>query len=582
MGNVRPGTAFSNQALLAKRISLPNASAKAKKVRSDKGLAMYGGEFRFKCFRLFLPVVGLAVGLALTYSLFNWLSVAGTGYLPLDEQLVDDWLPLAIAVILVIAWITPAINTLRFNPKRNGAVWYMAAAIAAIAVPTIVAQNFVVRASGTLTHVADASQIASGAATKYYSANAICLDHGDALAQVAFETLGSRNDTLEFHIYVAAPLCGEDIRAMGQKSVWIGVAFNESVSNRLPMADKQARFQQFANRSQQEFNLQDGSHYQYYELAPINFERRNLAKALSKAGISPDNAIFLIPHTEPFDQRTGHWLEWAFISFGVGALAWLAMIAFRPVDAGKAAKHKSPSKAGLAKCHGIGWTLLVPTGKSWGLPVLFDVNIAVYLAMAFSGLGVISFQTDDLIAWGANYGPLLHSIGLLRLVSCQFVHAGLMHLVQNMYGLLIAGILLQPVLRNWGLVTAYLVCGLVGAITSAMHANVAGVGASGAIMGLWGAVLVLALFRDSRISQARGFIVINGSIFVGLTLIMGLAQPGIDNAAHLGGVAMGAVIGAALLITRDSHAVQRRHDRSGTSAAITDSHQPHPEVHASN
>src|SRR5580700_8362155 len=115
-----------------------------------------------------------------------------------------------------------------------------------------------------------------------------------------------------------------------------------------------------------------------------------------------------------------------------------------------------------------------------------------------------------------------------------------MHLAQNMYGLVIAGVLLVPILRNWGMVTAYLICGLAGSIVSAMYSKVPSVGASGAIMGLWTTVLVLALFKDPRISEGRAFILVNAAIFIGLTLITGFAQPGIDNAAHLGGVAMGA------------------------------------------
>lgn len=199
--------------------------------------------------------------------------------------------------------------------------------------------------------------------------------------------------------------------------------------------------------------------------------------------------------------------------------------------------------------------------------------------MVFSGLGVASIQADDLIAWGANYGPLLHSMGCLRLVSSQFVHAGLMHLAQNMYGLLIAGVLLQPVLRNWGLVMSYLACGLAGGIVSAVvHPDVFSVGASGAIMGLWGAVLVLALFNDPRISEGRTFILANGAIFVGLTLVMGMAQPGIDNAAHLGGVGLGAMIGTALLIARHPHAARRHHGEPAAPAAVTDMRQPRPEV----
>src|ERR1700722_7148671 len=144
---------------------------------------MDSDEFRFKLFRLFLPVVGLAVGLAVVYSLANWMLVAGTGFLPLDEQLVDDWLPLAICPFFCFVWVPPAVNALQFNPKRSGPGLYMTAAIAVIAVPAIIAQNYVARASGTLTHVANAAQVGSSAATKYYAADTICLDHRDAVAQ---------------------------------------------------------------------------------------------------------------------------------------------------------------------------------------------------------------------------------------------------------------------------------------------------------------------------------------------------------------------------------------------------------------
>jgi len=541
---------------------------------------MPSGEFRFKCFRLFFPVIGLAVGLAVAYSLVNWLLVAGTGYLPLDEQLVDDWLPLGIAIILVIVWVGPAIKKLRFKSRRRSAAWYIA--IAAVAAPVIFTQNYVVRASGTLTHVADAAQIASGATTKYYSAGAICIDHGNALAETLFEGGASRNETLLFHIYIAAPLCGEDIRAPGQKTVWIGLVFSESVDGRLSVADTEDRYQQFAKRTEHDFNRQNGAHYRFYERAPINAERRSLVKALAKGGISADNAILLIPHTEPFEQRTGHWLKWVFVSLGVGALAWLAMIAIPAADTEGPETPESQFIEGLGWHHGIGWALFVPSRKSWGLPVLLDVNIAVYLAMVLCGLGVASFQNDDLIAWGANYGPLLHGIGLLRLITSQFVHGGLMHLASNMYGLIFAGVVLQPVLRNWGMVTAYLTCGLAGAIMSAvMHPDGASVGASGAIMGLWGIVLVLAMVDDPRISEGRAFVLINAALFVGLTLVTGFAQPGIDNAAHLGGVVMGALIGAALFFTRDRHAVHGHDDKAGAPGALADLHPPRPEVPSS-
>src|SRR4051812_37156532 len=90
------------------------------------------------------------------------------------------------------------------------------------------------------------------------------------------------------------------------------------------------------------------------------------------------------------------------------------------------------------------FALLMPNNQWYALPVLLDINILVYVAMVISGLGVVSFDADDLLNWGANYRPALHGFGLLRLFSSQFVHGGVMHLANNLYGLLRAGIFLGP------------------------------------------------------------------------------------------------------------------------------------------
>ena len=57
-------------------------------------------------------------------------------------------------------------------------------------------------------------------------------------------------------------------------------------------------------------------------------------------------------------------------------------------------------------------------------------------------------------AWGGNYGPAIHGLGVYRLISSQFVHGGLMHIASNMYGLVVGGLFLSPVLRKSGLILA--------------------------------------------------------------------------------------------------------------------------------
>jgi rhomboid protease GluP len=169
--------------------------------------------------------------------------------------------------------------------------------------------------------------------------------------------------------------------------------------------------------------------------------------------------------------------------------------------------------------------------------------------MAISGLGVMSFDRDDLLVWGANFRPAIHGIGVFRLITSQFVHGGLIHLANNLYGLLFAGVFLTPVAVNGRLIACYLLCGIGGSVASVLvHPATVSVGASGAIFGLFGILLMLVVFGDARLAKARKFIFLNAGIFVGLNLLIGAATPAIDNAAHLGGLLTGALIGVALFV----------------------------------
>jgi rhomboid protease GluP len=121
--------------------------------------------------------------------------------------------------------------------------------------------------------------------------------------------------------------------------------------------------------------------------------------------------------------------------------------------------------------------------------------------------------------------------------------------VNNLYGLLFAGLFLTPVAVNGRLIACYLLGGLGGSIASVMtHPATMSVGASGAIFGLFGILLTLVLLGDARLAKARKFIFLSAGIFVGLNLLIGAATPAIDNAAHLGGLLTGALIGVALFV----------------------------------
>ena len=101
-----------------------------------------------------------------------------------------------------------------------------------------------------------------------------------------------------------------------------------------------------------------------------------------------------------------------------------------------------------------------------------------------------------------------------RLISSQFIHGSILHLLNNMYALIFAGIALAPIVRKAGLIACYLLAGLGGSVASAVvHPATVSVGASGSIFGLFGVLLTLLALRDERIAQIRSFILVNSARF---------------------------------------------------------------------
>lgn len=497
--------------------------------------------------RVFLPLPTLAMIFVPLYSLLDWVFVSGTGFIPLDEDVAGIWLPLVIGALLVAFFIAPRLRVLALSKKRNIPFLFQLVAVAAIVVPTIIAQSYMRIETGKVERVSSLDTIGPSAQSKYYLADLVCLDRQRAVGAPVAEVAGKHNESLNVTLYVDAPVCERGLLGTEAPHVWIGLEYNHTINNRDSAAAKDKDYNAFAAKSQSDFFSMDTTKYRFFERVGINAKRRGFENALREHGMDVQSATILIPHTEPFSDRTGNRLQWFAVSLLFGFGIWLLMVMFSPVNSevlqGSTVLPQGETDTGVVRA------IFFPSIEDYGLPILIDTNILVFLAMALSGIGVISFQVPDLLAWGGNYGPALHGFGFLRLITSQFVHVGLMHLANNMYGLLIAGLFLMLVVRNARLIVCYLLCGLGASIASAlMHPRIVSVGASGAIFGLFGILLSMTLLGDKRLAELGNTVWINAGIFVGLNLLFGMATPAIDNSAHLGGLATGLTVGFVLYL----------------------------------
>ena len=180
---------------------------------------------------------------------------------------------------------------------------------------------------------------------------------------------------------------------------------------------------------------------------------------------------------------------------------------------------------------------------------LLAINLLLFVLMQADGAGFWHNSSSVPLAWGASFGPATQDGQWWRLVTAQFVHFGLLHLGLNMWALWDVGRLVERPYGPLRFGLLYLGSGLVGNLLSlAVQGNqaVSG-GASGAIFGLYGALLVF-LWRERGQVDRRDFSWAFGVavIFTLTSLGLGWLIPGVDNAAHLGGLVAGACLGTLL------------------------------------
>ena len=173
--------------------------------------------------------------------------------------------------------------------------------------------------------------------------------------------------------------------------------------------------------------------------------------------------------------------------------------------------------------------------------VLIAINVVVYVITAAQG-GGINLPGGSLFADWALQGAAVSEGDWWRLVTAMFLHGSLLHLAFNMLALYWLGTIVEQALGTPRFLLVYFVSGLAGSAGALWFSSAFAVtvGASGAIFGLIGALLILEyLSTGSLFGQAMALIVVN--------LALTFAVPNISIGGHLGGLVGGIAATFALM-----------------------------------
>jgi membrane associated rhomboid family serine protease len=185
------------------------------------------------------------------------------------------------------------------------------------------------------------------------------------------------------------------------------------------------------------------------------------------------------------------------------------------------------------------WTLVAVNGVCFLLTLLL-VPGAAELMLHHSGSGA------SLVRAGALVRPAIFAGEWWRGVSALFLHADYWHIGMNMYGLIILGRFVEDLCGSLRFLIIYFAGGLLGSAASTLFGKGLSVGASGAILGLLGAMIVLVLLRRTNFAERWRRIVLWNLVLVLLVQIgADFFVSIIDNHAHIGGI-LGGAAGALL------------------------------------
>jgi membrane associated rhomboid family serine protease len=172
---------------------------------------------------------------------------------------------------------------------------------------------------------------------------------------------------------------------------------------------------------------------------------------------------------------------------------------------------------------------------------LIGVTVAVFLVQLLQGIDTMAEQ------WGM--WPIGVALGdeWWRLITSAFLHGSFLHIAFNMYVLFALGPTLERILGHGRYIVLYITAAFGGSVASYVFsdANVVSVGASGAIFGLMGALVVAGKRLRYDITQVL--------ILIGINIAIGFIAPGVDWRAHLGGLVAGAAVAGLLVYAPRRH-----------------------------
>lgn len=467
--------------------------------------------------------------------LLRWGAIEANG-LGLKEE-IWFWLVMLGPWIPITIWLRPK---LRIITKKRDAdrlqLLFQILAFIVMAASSYFAHEFIRKATAKLVTINSIQELRGQEPARFYAIKNYEIDTLRLALSQDIRT-GNKNKDLDIDFFIVAPF-----KSTIDKYYWFGVTYRNTIDNRGSDAEKEAKYNQFHQEA-----VNDIRHYNFYDVTYFKTVPRSkdldvYFEAMKRIDPGlPDRSVVLEPVREPFNADYKGYLFWTFASAAIGLVVYallLSLCRYSVMELERQRNNVKPKSDDIVDM----LTFMVPRDPHFVTSVILDINILVMLLMIVNGINPLYPNGSELMEWGALRRDEFRNGEWWRLLTSMFVHGGLMHLAFNIYGLVFASMLLEPKIGRTRFLLIYLATGMVAGFASVLWTPVAGVGASGAIFGLFGALLGSLLTDYWQHDLKKTLFTMLGP-YVGINLLIGFFLPGIGNAAHIGGLVAGFLIG---------------------------------------
>lgn len=509
---------------------------------------------------VFVPFVLALVGLTVGYTLLNWLLVVRFGVFHPKEELTEIVLPLLLAGATAWFYIAPKLKVLKLKID----FYHTFLACIGLVIPMVFAQKYMTATTGKLTMLSSVEDIESREFTKYYQLGTYHIDTAASRYHATYRIEGRNADRFKMYFYAVIPIRNTEADTLSHDpTAWLGIVYEDEISSRNSHETLEREYNTFIRLSQARTESSNFSHFLCFErIGRSSKHYEGFENAIGQGVHFPSDPVILQGMNVPYGVRAGDLQERFLTAIAIVLAVWLLLSVMSKTNAKELERIKDGKPDLMAQAERQEWLdLIIPHEGYFVTPIIMYANIALFFLMVFAGKGFLTFQSDDLIAWGACYAPRVSEGEWWRLLSATFLHGGVAHLFANMVCLFYVGTHLEELMSRSRYLCVYLLSALAGSVASLLwHTEpIVAVGASGAIFGLYGAYIALLLGGVYPKSHAK-FVLRETAIFVGINLLAGIV-PGIDNAAHIGGLLCGLLLGFAFLAPCKAKAGGKRQKR---------------------